>query len=344
MTRIFRPTARSATMEPILPQPIRPRVLPVSSTPMKRFFSHLPALVEADASGIWRASANIMAMACSAVVMVLPCGVFITTTPRAVAERMSTLSTPMPARPTTLRLVATSSSSRVTLVAERTASPSYGPMMTRRSAGDRPGFKSTSIPRRRKMSTAAGESLSLIKTLGMDHSLVWAPPATGGEYLTTQYSSAPCGRWGNEALLILPPLPSRTPPPRRRAPNRGTATTPRCPWFPPSHPPRYATLVVHRDMPRCRRQRLPSPTLPPAASPPRPDDPPATPRTKVPPALDRSTCRTVSAHSRPGNRPNRSAPPNARSRPNSLPTVRSVHRAHQPHPPSAIRRAHPQRT
>ena len=93
-------------MEPILPQPIRPSVLPVSSTPMKRFFSHLPALVEAEASGICRASANIMAMACSAVVMVLPCGVFITTTPRAVAERMSTLSTPMPARPTTLRLVA----------------------------------------------------------------------------------------------------------------------------------------------------------------------------------------------------------------------------------------------
>jgi hypothetical protein len=44
--------ARSATMEPILPAPIRPSVLPVSSTPMKRFFSHLPALVEAVASGI----------------------------------------------------------------------------------------------------------------------------------------------------------------------------------------------------------------------------------------------------------------------------------------------------
>ena len=64
--------ARSATIEPMLPQPIRPRVLAVSSTPMKRFFSHLPALVEAEASGIWRASANIIAMACSAVVMVLP--------------------------------------------------------------------------------------------------------------------------------------------------------------------------------------------------------------------------------------------------------------------------------
>ena len=48
--------ARSATIEPILPQPIRPSVLPVSSTPMKRFFSHLPAWVEASAAGIWRAS------------------------------------------------------------------------------------------------------------------------------------------------------------------------------------------------------------------------------------------------------------------------------------------------
>ncbi len=45
------PTARSATIEPILPQPIRPSVLPVSSTPMKRFFSHLPAWVEADGLG-----------------------------------------------------------------------------------------------------------------------------------------------------------------------------------------------------------------------------------------------------------------------------------------------------
>ena len=43
-----------------------------SSTPMKRFFSHLPAWVEAVAAGICRASANIMAMACSAVVMELP--------------------------------------------------------------------------------------------------------------------------------------------------------------------------------------------------------------------------------------------------------------------------------
>ena len=124
MTRIFRPSARSATIEPILPQPITPSVLPVSSTPMKRFFSHLPACVEASACGISRASANIMAMACSAVVMELPNGVFMTMTPRAVAAGMSTLSTPMPARPMTFRLLAFSRIFGVTLVAERMARPS----------------------------------------------------------------------------------------------------------------------------------------------------------------------------------------------------------------------------
>ena len=96
--------ARLATIAPMLPQPMTPSVLAVSSTPMKRFFSHLPAWVEASACGIWRASANIIAMACSAVVIELPNGVFITITPRAVAAGMSTLSTPMPARPITFRL------------------------------------------------------------------------------------------------------------------------------------------------------------------------------------------------------------------------------------------------
>ena len=97
--------ARSATIEPILPQPMMPSVLPVISTPMKRFFSHLPAWVEASAAGISRASANIIAMACSAVVIELPNGVFITMMPLAVAAGMSTLSTPMPARPMTFSRV-----------------------------------------------------------------------------------------------------------------------------------------------------------------------------------------------------------------------------------------------
>ena len=91
---------------------------------MKRDFSQRPAWVEALASGIWRATANIMATACSAVVIELPKGVFMTITPRREAAGTSTLSTPMPARPITRRRGAASSSFSVTLVAERIARPS----------------------------------------------------------------------------------------------------------------------------------------------------------------------------------------------------------------------------
>ena len=89
----------------MLPQPMMPRVLAYSSTPMKRFFSHFPAWVETSAAPICRAAANNRAMACSAVVIELPNGVFMTTIPRAVAAGMSMLSTPMPARPITLRFL-----------------------------------------------------------------------------------------------------------------------------------------------------------------------------------------------------------------------------------------------
>ena len=82
-----------------------PSVLPKISTPRNLFFSHLPARVEASASGICRASASISVMACSAVVIELPNGVFITMMPRAVAAGISTLSTPMPARPITFRFL-----------------------------------------------------------------------------------------------------------------------------------------------------------------------------------------------------------------------------------------------
>ena len=123
-----RPSARSATIEPILPAPMSPSVLLVTSTPMKRFFSHLLARVEASASGSWRASAIIMAMACSAVVIELPKGVFITMMPFLVAAGISTLSTPMPARPITLRLLAAAMIFSVILEAERMARPSYWPI------------------------------------------------------------------------------------------------------------------------------------------------------------------------------------------------------------------------
>ena len=91
---------------------------------MKRFFSHFPACVETSAAGIWRAAANSSAIACSAVVIELPNGVFMTTMPRAVAAGISMLSTPMPARPMTLSLPAAATTSLSALVAERTAKPS----------------------------------------------------------------------------------------------------------------------------------------------------------------------------------------------------------------------------
>ncbi len=162
------PCARSATIEPMLPQPMTPSVLLVISTPMKRFFSHLPAWVEASACGIWRASASISVMACSAVVIELPNGVFITMMPLAVAAGMSTLSTPMPARPITLRCFACSRTFGVTLVAERMARPSKLPISSASLSLSPPslGWKSTSTPRSLKICTAAGESASEMRTLG----------------------------------------------------------------------------------------------------------------------------------------------------------------------------------
>jgi len=46
MTRILSPIARSATIDPMLPQPMTPSVLPNSSTPINLDFSHLPARVD----------------------------------------------------------------------------------------------------------------------------------------------------------------------------------------------------------------------------------------------------------------------------------------------------------
>src|SRR5215472_17329660 len=168
MTFIFKPSARSATIEPTLPQPMMPSVLPKISTPRNLFFSHLPARVELSASGICRAKASISEIACSAVVIELPNGVFITMMPRAVAAAISTLSTPMPARPITFRLLACSRSFPVTLVAERIANPSK-PLIVAASLSlclPRPGANSTSRPRSLKIATAAGDSASEISTLG----------------------------------------------------------------------------------------------------------------------------------------------------------------------------------
>jgi hypothetical protein len=124
MTRIRIARARSTSTDPMLPIPTTPRVFPATSRPWKRFFSHLPAFTLAVAAARWRDSARIIARASSATVIEDPPGVFITTTPRRVAASRSTLSTPTPARPTTLSRTAFSRSLAVTLVALRTASAS----------------------------------------------------------------------------------------------------------------------------------------------------------------------------------------------------------------------------
>src|SRR5579872_609710 len=69
---------------------------------------------------MFRAWARSRAMACSAADRMFDCGAFTTMTPRRVAASTSTLSRPMPARPTTARSVPAARASAVTWVADRT--------------------------------------------------------------------------------------------------------------------------------------------------------------------------------------------------------------------------------
>ena len=157
------PTARSATMVPMLPSPMMPSTLLQTSVPSHVLRGHSPARTAAAACGMFRASARSMAMACSAVVTLLPPGVFITTMPRVVAASTSMLSTPMPARPMTRSRSARAMTSAVTFVALRTTSASYPPITSRSSAGLNPGLASTSrsgCSRRRASPSGPSESLS----------------------------------------------------------------------------------------------------------------------------------------------------------------------------------------
>src|SRR6056297_3067671 len=248
-------------MDPILPAPITPRVLPVSSTPMKRDFSQRPAWVEVLASGIWRATANIMAMACSAVVIELPKGVFITMMPFFDATGISTLSTPMPARPITLRLVAAAITFSVAFVADRMARPSYWPITSSSLSLSLPmeGSNVTSMPRSRKIWTAVSLSLSDTRTLG----------AMGGFLFRAAGRIPPCELTSRFLGVVqggtYPALRLRRPWPARRSrhgtPSRARAASPRYPPFRPWRRTRSAVLLAHRD-----KRRYQAPHLrPPAA-------------------------------------------------------------------------------
>ena len=95
--------------------------------------------------GMFRARAIIRDRACSPVVMVLPPGVFITTMPALLAAGMSTLSRPVPARPTTFSRGAAAMSSAVTLVALRITRASASLMTSFSSSGFMPGRFTTSM-------------------------------------------------------------------------------------------------------------------------------------------------------------------------------------------------------
>ena len=110
------------------PKPTIPSVFSYSSTPENFERSHLPAISDAYACGMLRASASSSAIVCSAAVTTLDSGALATTIPRLVAATTSTLSTPTPARPITCRRPARSISSAVIFVAERITMPSYSPM------------------------------------------------------------------------------------------------------------------------------------------------------------------------------------------------------------------------
>ena len=77
-------------------------------------------------------------MVSSAVAMVLPSGVFITMTPRSVAASTSTLSTPTPARPTTLSCGAAAKTAASIFVSERTAMAATSLTSSSTRAGEEP--------------------------------------------------------------------------------------------------------------------------------------------------------------------------------------------------------------
>ena len=85
-------------------------------------------------------------MVCSAAERMLETGALTTMTPSSVALATSTLSRPMPARPTTIRSFAASSVGASTLVAERMMRAWAPSRAVIRSAGDRPNWMSTSWP------------------------------------------------------------------------------------------------------------------------------------------------------------------------------------------------------
>ena len=159
--------ARWATRAPTRPSPTTPSVLPCSSTPSHFDRSHFPATRAAWAWGMLRAWASNRAMACSAAERMFDWGALTTITPRSVAAATSTLSRPMPARPTTTSSVPASRTSAVTVVAERMTSAWAPTTAETSSSGLSSSLTSTSWPASAIRSRPGWASFSVTRTLPM---------------------------------------------------------------------------------------------------------------------------------------------------------------------------------
>ena len=163
---------RWATSVPTRPRPTTPSTLPCSSTPSQRERSHFPATRAAWAWGMLRAIESSRATACSAADSTFDVGAFTTMTPRRVAAATSTLSSPIPARPTTMRSRPASSTSAVTWVSERMISAAAPGTAWRSSAGVRPIRMSTSWPASRRRTMPRSAIVSETRTLAIPP---WSP-------------------------------------------------------------------------------------------------------------------------------------------------------------------------
>src|SRR5271165_133860 len=180
MTRISNAAARRTTSRPTLPSPTTPSVLPRSSVPTNFRFSQLPALVEAQAAGMERAMESMSAMVCSAAETALPPGVFITSTPAAVAAGRSMFSIPTPARPITRSLGAWASTAASTIKPLRTMSASASARCSVYSLGFEVMISQPGCARRRLSPPGANGSAKRIRMAGpLDHRCFWRERDTG---------------------------------------------------------------------------------------------------------------------------------------------------------------------
>ena len=208
-SRIWNAFARSATSLPIRPRPTMPSVLSASSTPSHFERSHRPATSAACACGTLRAWLSSSAIVCSAAEMMFDCGAFTTITPRAVAAGTSTLSSPMPARPTTTRSVPASSTSAVTCVADRMISALAPTIASSSVSGVRSSWTSTVWPaaRRRSRPPSAIDSVTRMRAMPACLSATGVRANDLERHVKPGFQGVAC-RWNRCATRTPPPEPA----------------------------------------------------------------------------------------------------------------------------------------